>query len=437
MGKRLDLLRGGRDAETRQQTLRATIDWSYELLEADERSLLAALSVFRGGWTLEAAEEVADADLELLQSLVDKSLVSRWESGRFGMLETIREFAAEQLPQSESDAFGRRLLEHLLAVFEDANLGPQLRGEPRIELAQAERPNVDVALAWATEAGETVRGLRLMELLETYWSTNDPVSARPRVDALVAVAGKDIEATTLAKALRLRGGTFDMTGRSDLAEQDYQRAIELLRPLGDANEKAHLTARIAMAASQQGNTARAKVLAREALASTGLSPRDKSIVLTVLSKAAFTEGDAAEGVQLAREAADAAEKLGFTWWRGITLFGASEGLLTLGDFDTSQGFFAEAVELLRSVNDLVNLPIALAAGAALAAQLGDPVRAGTLWGALEAEAEQEPRQSTIDNMALYEPYLEPARGSDFDQARARGRTLTLDDAVAYAIRGPT
>ena len=96
LGGRLDLLRGGRDADTRQQTLRATIDWSYELLELEEQRLLAALSVFRGGWTLEAAERVCDADVELLQSLVDKSLVRRWESGRFGMLETIREFAAER-----------------------------------------------------------------------------------------------------------------------------------------------------------------------------------------------------------------------------------------------------------------------------------------------------------------------------------------------------
>jgi predicted ATPase len=109
LGNRLDLLKGGRDSETRQRTLRATIEWSYELLDPDERKLLAALSVFRGGWTLEAAEQVADGDVELMQSLVDKSLVRRWESDRFGMLETIREFAAEQLSYEEHDALLRRL----------------------------------------------------------------------------------------------------------------------------------------------------------------------------------------------------------------------------------------------------------------------------------------------------------------------------------------
>src|SRR5581483_6175518 len=84
LGGRLDLLRGGRDAEKRQQTLRATIEWSYDLLDSEERRLLASLSVFRGGFTLDAAEQVCGADLALLESLVDKSLIRRWESGRFG-----------------------------------------------------------------------------------------------------------------------------------------------------------------------------------------------------------------------------------------------------------------------------------------------------------------------------------------------------------------
>jgi hypothetical protein len=110
--------------------------------------------VFRGGWTLEAAEQVADADVELMQSLVDKSLVHRWDSGRFGMLETIREFAAEQLdPESREELLGC-LFTHLTGVFEAAHLRPEnLKGVPETVLAQTERPNVDVALQWATSAG--------------------------------------------------------------------------------------------------------------------------------------------------------------------------------------------------------------------------------------------------------------------------------------------
>jgi predicted ATPase len=96
LSQRLDLLRGGRDADPRQQTLRATIGWSYDLLSEDEQRLFARLSVFAGGCTLEAAEEVADADLDTLQSLVEKSLL-RYSNERFWMLETIREYAGERL----------------------------------------------------------------------------------------------------------------------------------------------------------------------------------------------------------------------------------------------------------------------------------------------------------------------------------------------------
>ena len=93
---RLDLLKAGRGVDARQRTLRATIEWSHELLDEDEQRLFARLAVFRGGCTLEAAEEVADANLDVLQSLVDKSLI-RHSQERFWMLETIREYAAEQL----------------------------------------------------------------------------------------------------------------------------------------------------------------------------------------------------------------------------------------------------------------------------------------------------------------------------------------------------
>src|SRR5205823_1679027 len=106
--QRLDLLKGGRDADARQATLRATIEWSYELLSPEERRLFARHSVFRGGCTLEAAEEVAEADLDLLQSLVDKSLL-RHTAERLWMLETIREYASERLEKSnEAEDLQRR-----------------------------------------------------------------------------------------------------------------------------------------------------------------------------------------------------------------------------------------------------------------------------------------------------------------------------------------
>ena len=430
LGDRLDLLKGGRDSETRQRTLRATIEWSYELLDTDERKLLAALSVFRGGWTLEAAEQVADGDVELMQSLVDKSLVRRWESDRFGMLETIREFAAEQLSHEEHDALLRRLFAYLLELFEVANLSVHAVGESRIELAQEERANVDIALAWAT-AADPLAGLRLLELQEMYWFTNDPVRAREHVDALLVAAGADVDPARRAGALRLRGATWEFVGRSDLAEPEYARAVQLLESVGDEAEARHLMLRIANDAADQGDVERARRLADRAF------DADPPLALHILSRVAFAEEDTVRAAGLVREAADAAEAEGNAWFRAVTLIGAAERLLALGDLETAQEFFAEGLELLHAVRDLVNLPIALAAGAALAAQLGEPTRAGTLWGAAEGDAERAPRSTTTDSLNEYEPYLEPVRGDPFEEARRHGRTLSLEAAVAYALGNQT
>ena len=119
LSQRLDLLEGGRDADPRQQTLRATIDWSHDLLSEEEQRVLRALSVFAGGCTLDAAEEVCGADIDTLQSLVEKSLL-RFSHERYWMLETIREYARERLDEAgETDALARRHADYHLALLEE------------------------------------------------------------------------------------------------------------------------------------------------------------------------------------------------------------------------------------------------------------------------------------------------------------------------------
>lgn len=430
LGDRLDLLRGGRDADVRQQTLRATIEWSYELLEPEERRLLAALSVFRGGWTLEAAERVCDADVELMQSLLDQSLVRRWESGRFGMLETIREFAAEQL--TDEDALLERLLAYLLELFDGANMRPHDPGQPRMDLATDERPNTDVALRWAA-AADPEAGLRLLERQEMYWPTNDPLRGCEHVEALLDGAGADLDPRRRGLALRFRGATLDFVSRPDLSEADYAQAVELLRSAGDEDEAWHLSLRVAKCAIDRGDVARGKRLIVERLEHEGGLAADEGLALSLLSQAAFAEGDAAEGARLARDSAAASAKAGMTWFRSVTLLNTAEFLALAGELDAADEAFAEGLPGIWSVQDLVNMPQAFVMGAVIASLRGDAVRAGTLWGAAEADGDLQARSTTTRAFEVNEHYLEPVLGDAFEQAREHGRTMSLEQAVAYAL----
>ena len=192
LADRLDALKGTRDAEERHATLRATIAWSYDLLDPDEQELFASLGVFRGGCTLETAEAVCDAELDTLASLLDKSLVRR-RRGRLGeerywMLETIREFALEQLRQSgREDEPRRRHADRMLRIALDAHLGTG-DAEGNIGLALAERDDLRAALDWA-EANDATFGLELAVELMNFWNASSPEEGLERIQRLLDSAG--------------------------------------------------------------------------------------------------------------------------------------------------------------------------------------------------------------------------------------------------------
>ena len=170
LSQRLDLLRGGRDADPRQQTLRATIEWSHELLSAEERRLFTRLSVFAGGCTLDAAEEVCDADFEILQSLVDKSLL-RFSDGRYWMLETIREYAAERLDETgERAELCQRHAEFFTRV---AEAEPRTRNADLVAELAEDEGNFRAALAFAGGGRDPDLMLRLAGALWRFWWIRD------------------------------------------------------------------------------------------------------------------------------------------------------------------------------------------------------------------------------------------------------------------------
>ena len=277
-------------------------------------------------------------------------------------------------------------------------------------------------------------------MLELYWATNDPTAGAEWVNRFLTAAGEQIAPRDLARALRLRGGSYDMTGRTAASQQEYERAAEIFRSLGDEAEAVHLIQRIAGAALHEGDVERANRLASDALeyVRRGGHRRDEAMALQTLSRVAFAQGRRDDGIRLGYEAAAVAESVGFTWWRAVTLVTLAECLLAEGDADAAAEPLAAGLESLASVGDRVNMPIALAAVAALAARHAHGARAGLLWGAVEAAAENEPRATTTAALAEYEPHLKSIRGAAFDEARARGRLLSLEEAVAHALSpGPS
>lgn len=257
LARRLDLLKGGRDADARQQTLRATIAWSHELLTPDEQRLFARLSVFSGGCTLEAAEAVVEADLDTLQSLVDKSLV-RFSDERYSMLETIRDFASERLETwGEAQEQRRRHAEHFLALAEEAE--PHLPAYQRewVDRLEIEHDNLRASFDRLESSGETQRALRLAGSLSLFWLVKGHLlEGRRRLE----VALDADERPTAARAKALDGAS--MTGLETTSRLYAEQGLALHRALGDAWGTAHSQLALASAVASD-DMAMARLLYEE------------------------------------------------------------------------------------------------------------------------------------------------------------------------------
>jgi predicted ATPase/class 3 adenylate cyclase len=236
LSERLDLLKGDRDADPRQQTLRATIEWSHDLLSEAERRLFRRLAVFVGGCLYDAAEEVTDADPDTLQSLLDKSLVRKRDAAgetRYWMLETIREYAAEQLEASgEADERRRRHAGLYLARAQEAE--PHLRQESMVWVDRLEREhdNIRAALDFLERTDEQELALALAASVWWLWSLNGHFEeGRRRLEA--ALAGETRPTAARAYALVGAGDIAGDLGDDATSIARLEEALALLRELGD------------------------------------------------------------------------------------------------------------------------------------------------------------------------------------------------------------
>ena len=431
LGRRLDLLRGGRDADARQQTLRATIEWSYELLEPAEQQLFARLAVFAGGCTLTAAEEICGAELDTLQSLVEKSLLRVRGGGRFWMLETIRHYSLERLAESgEAEAMRRRHGRFFLELAESANLAAERITEQRFDLVLPDQDNARAALDWALTA-DPVLGLRLAVALEHFWVSYGAIEGVDRTQALLDC----VETPELrARALRAVGSSADQAGRGQLAEACYEESLRAYRKLGDDWGVAHLLMRLAHSAHSRGAGNEARELAA---ASLEISRRrgfatEEIQVLTLEGTLMCEGGDDVRGTMLLEESARRAGEIGFIWWQVVALQRLVEHLLSRGRGDDAESHARQALRLVGRIGDAPRRVYLIALLARAAALRRDAERAGRLWGALEAEVARKPLPWNPFDSVHAERVL-ALEGPDFDRARSEGSQQTLDEAVAYAL----
>jgi predicted ATPase/class 3 adenylate cyclase len=299
--QRLDLLKGGRDADPRQQTLRATIEWSYDLLNEEEQRLFARLSVFAGGFTLEAADEVCEADLDTLQSLVEKSLL-RFTNGRYWMLETIREYAAERLNDSgEYEDLANRHAHWLLSLARDLYSRPEgpssLEAYDRLE---PEQENLRTALARAEDANPELL-VEIPGLLWRFWVARASVTeARKWLETGLSLQRGE---PTSARERLLAGALWMAyeTGDYDTARERAEERLEVAWRLGDMLSVARSLSMLASMLSEVGDFERAMPLHKEAVATSERCSEASSALSAALHNLGAAWERAGDGRQ-AREA---------------------------------------------------------------------------------------------------------------------------------------
>jgi predicted ATPase/DNA-binding SARP family transcriptional activator len=436
---RLPLLTGGpRDLPARQQTLRATLEWSYDLLAEAEGRDLCYLAVFAGGCTLEAAEAVSGTTFERLSSLVDANLLrhaATARGSRYSMLETIREYAAERLDAlADLEALRRRHADYFLELAQSANLSSESRGEQRHDLVISEQANIRAAIDWAATAGDVALALELVVALENFWNTSDPIEGVRRLEALLGRTG-DVPMPLRARALRALSGAASLAGDLELGEQAIHESLDAFRAIGDELGVGNLLHRLGMSALGVGEPARARAPLEESLEIFRRHGFRKGEATTIggLGHLARMQGDAGQAVILLEQSAAMAAKEGHSWWEARMLADLAELALVQNCPKEAAARARQALRVSRRIGDRQLSVYVLAFLARAAAEDGDAHRAGRLWGAVEAEEARQPLGSWEGDREQYAARVLAHADAHLEQGLHEGRELPLQAAIEEAL----
>ncbi len=449
LSDRFALLTGGsRAALPRHQTLRTTIEWSHDLLGPDERMLLRRLCVFAGRFTLEDVESVCTSDdvptartLDLLSSLVDKSLVVREEtpgSACYRLHETMREFAGLKLREAgDEDAVEQRCTEYYVSRCRQSAEGARYRLVEWLAWMDLEIDNIRSVLRRCLAHGDVSRGMDLAASLRWFWYTRATTEGIRWLDALLAIGPGDPEPQ--ARAEYMRGMLAVLLVDPTAAMAPLERAAAANRAAGRRRPLAESLSMASIGAHMAGDRASARRLLDEARA-VSAELDDVGAALAVLQARAFgglferdldaVRSASSEGVRLSREVGD---PYGLKTW----LMHLGMAAFMVGELAASKPLFAEALQIAQQLDDRVQQAYLLDALGCHAARSGQARLAAQLLGA--GQAVRTAAGGHV--MPFLAPLTSQARESAttalgqsrFETEFAAGSRLSRDDAVRLAL----
>ena len=449
LGRSLDLLTSGaHDAPERQRTLRGTVDWSYQLLDPGEQRLFARLAVFSAGFELEAAEGVCSAELDVLQSLVDKNLLRHGETGRFFMLGTIKELALEKLRElPDEPALRRRHDDYFVAVAEELDAGERLSGmrdlsAESLDRFERELPSFRATLAGLSEGGRNEGTARLGAALWRFWLNRTQYHdaadwlEKARAPLGDATLPPRVRAAALGAAGALAFYTHDDV---DGAERYWQERLELVRGQDDPVELGATLSWLSSIAWRRGDLD-ASIAYHQQSAPLFEQAGAEALVLTELhwlGDAYRDRGDFDEAERVLEETARRAREQGFDQQLTSTVHSQGDLSLDRRDPEAALPRFAQALESAIDTGSR-RIQIMSIAGIACALSLEREDRAAArLWGIAEDQERRLGFRMLGTERDRYERLLSEARerlGAEYEAELRAGAGLTLEQAVAEARR---
>ena len=448
--KRLPLLTGGRrDAPERQRTLRDTIAWSYGLLAPDECTLFRRLGVFVGGWTMEAAEGIVNPEEDLdvlsgLTTLVEMSLVRLDETGtepRFRMLETIREFALDQLTEVKEDCTIRERHAAFFLAFAEA-AEPELVRANQVEWLDrlsADSPNITAALGWLLDQDRIEEGLRLSVAMRFYWFRRAPFAEGSRwFSAFLEKDAPGVAPQIRARAVAAAGSFNHWLGHLDRTRALNEESLSLFREARDLVGEARLLRNLASVAIDLDQLDEAETLLDQSctVAERSGNPRSVADAIALRGTLAFARGDSERAAAGHKEASDRYRVLGDV----ASLMDATgdAGYMTAlhGDLVGAGELFKESLDLAVELGARDRISWALLGVGNLAAEMGESAQAVRLLAAADViqRSMQEDLRPSVD--AIQNGILEKQRQvlgeSAYLAAWEEGRALLEERAVAEA-----